>query len=72
MKDLLHYIVAKKHHRFRKTVDWNLAEEYCAKGLTPIERMTDRFAVFYDILSGGNLAESEFMSCRDIGSKGHT
>ena len=43
MKDLLHYIVAKKHHRFRKTVDWNLAEEYCAKGLTPIERMTDRF-----------------------------
>ena len=43
MKDLLHYRVAKKHHRFRKTVDWNLAEEYCAKGLTPIERMTDRF-----------------------------
>ncbi len=43
MKDLLHYIIAKKHHQFRKTVDWNLAEEYSAKGMTPVERMTDRF-----------------------------
>ena len=43
MNDLLHYIIAKKHHQFRKTVDWNLAEEYSAKGLTPTERMTDRF-----------------------------
>ncbi len=43
MKDLLHYIIAKKHHQFRHTVDWNLAEEYSAKGMTPVERMTDRF-----------------------------
>ena len=43
MKELLHYIVSKQHHKFRKTVDWNLAEEYSKKGLTPVERMTDRF-----------------------------
>ena len=43
MKELLHYIVSKQHHKFRKTVDWNLGEEYSAKGLTPVERMTDRF-----------------------------
>ena len=43
MNNLLHYIVSKQHHKFRHTVDWNLAEEYSAKGLTPVERMTDRF-----------------------------
>ncbi len=43
MNDLLHYIVSKQHHKFRHTVDWNLAQEYSAKGLTPVERMTDRF-----------------------------
>ncbi len=43
MNDLLHYIVSKQHHKFRHTVDWNLAEEYAAKGLSPVERMTDRF-----------------------------
>ena len=43
MNKLLHYIIAKKHHGFRHTVDWNLGEEYSKKGLTPIERMTDRF-----------------------------
>ncbi len=43
MKDLVRYIIAKKHHQFRKTVDWNLSEEYSRKGLTPVERMTDRF-----------------------------
>lgn len=43
MNKLLHYIIAKKHHQFRHTVDWNLGEEYSKKGMTPIERMTDRF-----------------------------
>lgn len=43
MSELLHYILSKQHHKFRKTVDWNLAEEYSAKGLSPVERMTDRF-----------------------------
>lgn len=43
MKDSVRYIIAKKHHQFRKTVDWNLSEEYSRKGLTPVERMTDRF-----------------------------
>ncbi len=43
MNKLLHYIISKQHHKFRHTVDWNLGEEYSAKGLTPIERMTDRF-----------------------------
>lgn len=43
MKELLSYILAKKHHAFRHEVDWNLAEEYAAKGLSPRQRMTDRF-----------------------------
>lgn len=37
------FILDKKHHKYRHTVDWKLAEEYSSKGLTPIERMSDRF-----------------------------
>lgn len=36
-------ILNKKHHVYRHEVSWNLAEEYASKGLTPIERMVDRF-----------------------------
>lgn len=43
MSELLSYILAKKHHAFRREVDWNLAEEYAARGLSPQERMCDRF-----------------------------
>ena len=41
--DLYKTIVDKKHHKYRHTVDWNLADEYSKKGLSPIERMADRF-----------------------------
>lgn len=41
--NLYNFIVSKKHHQYRHTVDWKLAEEYSAKGLSPIDRMTDRF-----------------------------
>ncbi len=41
--NLYNYIVNKKHHQYRHRVDWNLAEEYSAKGLSPIQRMSDRF-----------------------------
>ena len=40
---LYNNILNKKHHIFRHSVDWNLAEEYSVKGLSPIERMADRF-----------------------------
>lgn len=40
---LYNYIINKEHHKYRHTVDWALAEEYSKKGLTPIERMADRF-----------------------------
>ena len=43
MKNLIQYIIAKQHHKFRKEVDWNLGEEYSKLGLSPVERMTDRF-----------------------------
>ena len=43
MQKLLLYILDKKHHAYRHTVDWKLAEEYAAAGLSPIERMSDRF-----------------------------
>ena len=41
--NLYNFIVSKKHHQYRHTVDWDLAEEYAKKGLSPVERMTDRF-----------------------------
>ena len=36
-------IVEKEHHKYRHTVNWDLANEYARKGLKPIERMADRF-----------------------------
>lgn len=42
-KDFYDFIINKKHHAIRHTVDWDLAKIYSEKGLTPIERMTDRF-----------------------------
>ncbi len=42
-KKLYQFVLDKKHHAFRHSVDWDLASEYAEKGLTPIERMADRF-----------------------------
>ena len=47
-KTLYNYIINKEHHQFRHTVDWNLGEEYSAKGLSPMERMADRFEKLCD------------------------
>ncbi len=41
--NLYNFIVNKEHHRYRHTVDWDLGEEYSKKGLSPMERMADRF-----------------------------
>ena len=43
MSGLLNFIISKEHHKYRHTVDWDLANEYAAKKLSPIERMADRF-----------------------------
>lgn len=40
---LYQYILDKKHHKYRSYVNWDLATEYSANKLSPIERMTDRF-----------------------------
>ncbi len=37
------YIVERKHHALRRSVDWDLAAQYSAKSLAPAERMIDRF-----------------------------
>jgi len=42
-KALYAFILNKEHHKFRHNVDWSLAEEYSKKGMSPIERMADRF-----------------------------
>ena len=42
------FILEKKHHAFRRSIDMNLAEEYAAKGMSAIERMSDRFARMCD------------------------
>ena len=44
-KELLNYIVNREHHKYRKEFDRNLAEEFKAEGLSPIERMTRRFEI---------------------------
>lgn len=40
---LLDYILAKKHHAFREDYTVNLSEIYKEAGMTPEERMADRF-----------------------------
>lgn len=40
---LLNYILNKEHHAFRVDNVENLAKEYSEKGMTPEERMADRF-----------------------------
>ena len=42
-KNLYNFILNKEHHQFRHSVSWDLAKEYSEKGLSPIERMADRF-----------------------------
>ncbi len=42
-KKLYDFILNKEHHKYRHEVSWDLANEYSQKGLTPIERMSDRF-----------------------------
>lgn len=42
-KNLLAYILAKKHHAFRQDTDTNWAEEFKQKNLPPEERMAERF-----------------------------
>ena len=41
-KRLYDFILNKEHHKHRHSVDWDLADEYSKKGLSPIERMSDR------------------------------
>ncbi len=43
MEKLLDYILAKKHHAFREDYTENLSEIYSKAGMTPEERMADRF-----------------------------
>ena len=42
--ELYRIILNKEHHKYRRRVDFDLAAEYSAKGLSPIERMSDRFS----------------------------
>ena len=42
-KPLYDYIVSKRHHQYRKTVGWELAEDYARRRLSPAGRMADRF-----------------------------
>ena len=43
MENLLTYILAKKHHQFRRDICENWAEEFRERGLLPEERMAERF-----------------------------
>lgn len=41
---LFSFIQNKQHHVYRHRVDWDLATEYADRGLSPMERMADRFS----------------------------
>ena len=47
-KNVYDFYVNKKHHIYRHNVEWNLADEYASKNLSPIERMADRFSRLCD------------------------
>lgn len=40
---LYRFILNKEHHQFRRHLDWDLAVEYSARKMSPIDRMADRF-----------------------------
>ena len=42
-QSLYDFILAKKHHSFRSNYDIELSEIYSKAGLSPVERMADRF-----------------------------
>jgi len=42
-KELYNFIIDKKHHKFRHPLGIDLAQKYKSEGLSPIERMADRF-----------------------------
>ncbi len=44
VQQLLHFILAKRHHAQRQDVDFALAEQYAANSVPPILRMSGRFA----------------------------
>ena len=64
---LLEYILAKKHHAFRRSVEENWAEEYRVKGMTPIERMPDRFERLTAMEVPNFLPEEEIVFVRSTG-----
>lgn len=43
-KELYDYILTKKHHKYRHSIDRNLAIDYVRLNLSPVDRMIDRFA----------------------------
>ena len=40
---LYDFIRSRKHHAFRHTVDWDLPQEFSARGLSMEDRMAERF-----------------------------
>ncbi len=59
-KRIYDFIVNKKHHMYRRNAKCSLCDEYCAKNLSPIERIADRFEMMCSkekaiILEGQNI-----------------
>ncbi len=44
LEELKNYILQKKHHAFRQKLNLSYAEEFHEKRLSPVERMSERFA----------------------------
>ena len=64
-KALLDYILKKEHHKFRINAP-EFAEEYKEKGLSPIERMTDRFEKLCSLETPHFLPEEKICFVRTI------
>ena len=61
-KVLFDYIVEKKHHALRVDNTCDLASEYKARGLSPEERMADRFEKLMKLQTPHILPEEKITS----------
>lgn len=44
IEDILEYILSKEHHQFRQGIVPNLAEEFFQKGMSPIQRVSEKLS----------------------------
>ena len=65
-RELYDFIFEKKHYEYRHRLELDLAKEYAARGLSPIERITDRFERIFDAERPVILAGEDIVFLRTV------